>query len=108
MKRFFARAAGYLDLVFISDPIQHACPGMDLAELKQEFGERVIFHGGVDNQAILPRGTVEEVRAEVKECLRALSAGREGFMCCSCHNVQPGTPIDNVLAMVETVRQSDG
>ena len=169
MKRFLARAAGHLDLVFISDdlggqqsllmsprmwarhleprlkrwcdlvhahglrvfyhtdgavrpllkrildcgvdvlnPIQHACPGMDMAELKQEFGERVIFHGGVDNQGVLPRGTVEEVRAEVRDCLRTLGAGRAGFICCSCHNVQPGTPLENILAMVETVQQSDG
>jgi len=168
MKRFLARVAGHLELVFISDdlggqrsllmsprmwarhleprlkrwcdlvhghglgvfyhtdgavrpllkkildcgvdvlnPIQHACPGMDLAELKQEFGERVIFHGGVDNQGVLPRGTVEEVRAEVRDCLRTLGAGREGFICCSCHNVQPGTPIENILAMVETVQQFD-
>ncbi len=166
MKRFFARAAGHLDLVFISDdiagqesllmsphiwrkhleprlkrwcdlihahglrtfyhtdgaaralikpivdcgvdvlnPIQHACPGMDMAGLKREFGSRIIFHGGVDNQSILPRGTVEQVRAEVKDCLRTLGAGREGFICCSCHNVQPGTPLENIIAMVETARQ---
>jgi uroporphyrinogen decarboxylase len=168
MKRFFARAAHYLNLVFISDdiagqqsllmspgmwashlqprlkrwcdlihahglkvfyhtdgaalpllkpildcgvdvlnPIQHACPGMDMAELKQKFGHRVIFHGGVDNQSVLPRATVEQVRAEVKNCLRTLGAGRAGYICCSCHNVQAGTPIQNVLAMVETVLQSE-
>ena len=81
---------------------------MDMAELKQEFGGRVIFHGGVDNQAVLPRGTVDQVRAEVRDCLRILGAGREGFICCSCHNVQAGTPIENILAMVETVQQYDG
>jgi uroporphyrinogen decarboxylase len=92
--------------VDVLNPIQHACPGMDLAELKKEFGSRVIFHGGVDNQSILPRGTAEQVRAEVKECLRTLGAGGEGFICCSCHNVQAGTPLENILAMVETVHQS--
>ena len=167
MEKFFARAKGHLDLVFISDdiagqksllmsprmwqthlqarlkrwcdlihahglrvfyhtdgaaralikpildcgvdvlnPIQHACPGMDMAEIKKEFGHRVIFHGGVDNQSILPRGTVDQVRAEVKDCLRTLGAGREGFICASCHNVQPGTPLENIFAMVETVHQS--
>jgi uroporphyrinogen decarboxylase len=169
MKRFFARAKGHLDLVFISDdiagqksllmsprmwkahleprlkrwcelihahglrvfyhtdgaarpliapildcgvdvlnPIQHACPGMEMAELKKEFGSRVIFHGGVDNQSVLPRGTADEVRAEVRNCLATLGAGREGFICSSCHNVQSGTPVENILAMVETVRQSRG
>ncbi len=93
--------------VDVLNPIQHACPGMDLAELKQEFGSRVIFHGGVDNQSILSLGTVEQVRAEVKNCLRTLGAGREGFICCSCHNVQAGTPLENIFAMVETVQQSN-
>jgi len=92
--------------VDVLNPIQHACPGMDMASLKQEFGSRVIFHGGVDNQAILPRGTVKQVCAEVTDCLRTLGAGGEGYICCSCHNVQPGTPLENILAMVKTVRES--
>lgn len=94
--------------VDVLNPIQHACPGMELLELKREFGEHVIFHGGVDNQAVLPTGTPEEVRAETRECLRTLGAGGRGFICCSCHNVQAGTPIENILAMVDTVHQSGG
>jgi uroporphyrinogen decarboxylase len=93
--------------VDVLNPIQHVCPGMELAELKKEFGSRVIFHGGVDNQSILPRGTVAQVQAEVQHCLRTLGAGGEGFICCSCHNVQAGTPIENILAMVETAQQSN-
>lgn len=92
--------------VDVLNPIQHACPGMDMAELKQAFGHRVIFHGGVDNQSVLPRGTVAAVRAETRRCLATLGAGREGFICCSCHNVQPGTPLENILAMVATVQES--
>jgi uroporphyrinogen decarboxylase len=92
--------------VDVLNPIQHACPGMALAELKREFGPHVIFHGGVDNQTILPRGTPDAVRREVRECLNTLGAGNEGFICCSCHNLQAGTPLENILAMVETVRDS--
>jgi uroporphyrinogen decarboxylase len=92
--------------VDVLNPIQHACPGMDMTELKRAFGHRVVFHGGVDNQTVLPRGTADEVRAEVKECLRTLGAGREGYICCSCHNVQAGTPLENIFAMVETVLES--
>jgi uroporphyrinogen decarboxylase len=80
---------------------------MDMAELKQEFGRRVIFHGGVDNQSILPRATADQVRAEVKNCLRTLGAGGAGYICCSCHNIQAGTPLQNIFAMVETVLESD-
>ena len=92
--------------VDVLNPIQHACPGMDPAELKREFGSRVVFHGGVDNQTVLPRGTPDQVRAEVRELLHTLGAGREGFICCSCHNVQAGTPLENIFAMIETVQQS--
>ena len=42
--------------VDVLNPIQHACPGMEMSSLKKEFGDRVIFHGGVDN-----RGTVFEI-----------------------------------------------
>ena len=42
----------------------------------------------------------------LKDCLRTLGAGRQGFICASCHNVQPGTPLENILAMVETVHES--
>lgn len=88
----------------VLNPIQHACPGMDLAELKAELGGRVIFHGGVDNQNVLPFGSPEAVRAETRECLRTLGADGQGYICCSCHNVQAGTPLNNILAMVETVQ----
>jgi uroporphyrinogen decarboxylase len=91
--------------VDVLNPIQHACPGMEMAELKRDFGDRVIFHGGVDNQFALPRGTAEDVRSEVRDCLRTLGAGREGFICSSCHNVQAGTPLENILAMIETVQR---
>ena len=90
--------------VDVLNPIQHACPGMNTEELKREFGHRVIFHGGVDNQFALPRGTPDDVRREVRYCLETLGAGRAGYICCSCHNVQAGTPLENVLAMIETVQ----
>lgn len=92
--------------VDVLNPIQHTCPGMDMEELKHEFGDRVIFHGGVDNQFALSRGTPEDVRRETRHCLDALGAGKKGYICCSCHNVQPGTPLENILAMIETVQRA--
>jgi uroporphyrinogen decarboxylase len=90
--------------VDVLNPIQHACPGMNLAELKAEFGDRVIFHGGVDNQSVLPFGTPEIVRAETRDCLATLGAGGQGYICCSCHNVQAGTPLENIFAMVQAIQ----
>jgi uroporphyrinogen decarboxylase len=86
----------------VLNPIQHVCPGMDRAALRNDFGDRVIFHGGVDNQKVLPFGTAAEVATETRTCLETLGRGG-GFICCSCHNVQAGTPVSNILAMIETV-----
>ena len=91
----------------ILNPIQHICPGMERAALKRNFGDRVVFHGGVENQHVLPFGTVDEVRHEVETCLQTLGAGG-GYIPCSCHNIQAGSPVENVIAMIETVQNWKG
>ena len=73
--------------VDVLNPIQHVCPGMDCKELKAKYGDKLIFHGGVENQKILPFGTVEEVVAETKHCLDELGSG--GYLPCSCHLRRP-------------------
>lgn len=88
--------------VDILNPIQHVCPGMDRERLKDNFGEQLIFHGGVENQRILPMGSVEEVRQEVRACLQTLGKNG-GYIPCSCHNIQAGTPVKNMLALIDTV-----
>ncbi len=87
----------------ILNPIQHVCPGMERENLKKQFGKDLIFHGGVENQKTLPMGTAEEVIRETQTCLDTL--GKDGgYICCSCHNAQAGTPVENILAMIETVK----
>ncbi|MFA4944524.1 MAG: uroporphyrinogen decarboxylase family protein [Lentisphaeria bacterium] len=87
--------------VDILNPIQHVCPGMEMASLKRDFGHQLCFHGGVDNQHVLPHGSVAEVRREVRDCLATLGAGG-GYILAPCHNLQPITPIANIVAMYET------
>ena len=93
--------------VQILNPIQWRCPGMEREALKRDFGERLIFHGGVDNQRVLPFGNVEDVRAEVIKCFETLGLGG-GYICAPCHNIQPNTPVENTLAMYETIREISG
>ena len=57
----------------ILNPVRWTCPGMDMSELETEFGERICFHGAVQNQHVLPFDTEEEVRAEVRHCIDALA-----------------------------------
>jgi uroporphyrinogen decarboxylase len=90
----------------VLNPIQHVCAGMDTAGLKDCFGDRLVFHGAIDTQRVLPFGTPDDVRAEVGHCISTLGRDGEGFICCSCHNIQPGTPVDNVIAMVEAVKNT--
>ncbi len=89
--------------VYILNPIQHICAGMERTALKRDFGDRLVFHGGVENQHVLPFGSVEDVRGELTRCLELLGAGG-GYIPCSCHNIQAGTPVANVLALIETVQ----
>ena len=89
----------------VLNPVQCSAACMAPQELKQEFGDRVTFWGGgVDTQKTLPFGTVEDVRNEVRSRVRIFGKGG-GFVFNSIHNVQAGVPIENVLAMYETVRE---
>jgi uroporphyrinogen decarboxylase len=82
----------------ILNPIQWRCKDMDRAEIKKEFGDKVILHGAMDNQYTLPFGTIQEVKEEVKENLEILGSGG-GYILAPCHNIQPITPVKNILAM---------
>ena len=85
----------------ILNPIQWKCPGMDREELKREFGGKLCFHGGVENQEILPFGTEEDVRAEVRRNIDLLASDGTGYILCSCHCIQPVTPVGNIIAMYD-------
>jgi uroporphyrinogen decarboxylase len=83
------------------NPIQWRCKGMDRCELKRDFGERLVFHGAMDNQQTLPFGTVEDVRREVCENLEILGKGG-GYILAPCHNIQVVSPPENIVTMYET------
>jgi uroporphyrinogen decarboxylase len=85
----------------ILNPIQWTCPGMDMESLKAEFGRKICFHGAVENQRILPFGTPDEVRAEVRHCLDALASDGTGYILAPCHNLQVNTPVENIIALYD-------
>jgi uroporphyrinogen decarboxylase len=86
--------------VTILDPVQPSARGMDFATLKRKFGDRLTFHGGIDVQQVLPFATPEEVRAEVRRAMTILGEGG-GYILAPTHNIQPDTPLENILAMYE-------
>ena len=85
----------------ILNPIQWRCPGMEREALKRDFGDALVFHGGVDNQHTLPFGSVEEVRREVLDNLRILGENG-GYILAPCHNIQAVSPPENVVALYRT------
>ncbi|MFQ6067041.1 MAG: uroporphyrinogen decarboxylase family protein [bacterium] len=88
----------------ILNPVQCSASHMDPSGLKGEFGDRISFWGGgVDTQHTLPFGTPDEVRREVSKRIRIFGPGG-GFVFNAIHNIQARTPVENVLAMFETVR----
>lgn len=95
----------FIDVGFdILNPVQCSAAGMAPDGLKADFGERLVFWGGgVDTQRTLPFGTPAEVRAEVTGRLRAFAPGG-GFVFNTIHNVQARTPVANIVAMVDAVR----
>ncbi len=88
----------------ILEPIQPKATGMDLEELKQRFGNRLTFHGGIDEQELLPRGTSSMVREEVNRIIQIFNKDG-GYIVCPAHAIQPDTPIENIIALYETANE---
>ena len=90
----------------ILNPVQCSATDMDASELKNEFGDRLVFWGGgVDTQKTLPFGKPEEVYAEVSERIRIFNKDG-GYVFDTIHNIQQGTPIENMLALLDALKDS--
>lgn len=82
----------------ILENVQTTSTGMDPAELKREFGKHLTFYGGMDTQVILPLGSVEDVRREVRHLIDTL--GKDGrYIFTTSHYLMDDVPIENALAM---------
>lgn len=89
--------------VELLNPVQVSAGDMgDTARLKREFGNRLSFCGGIDTQHVLPCGTPDEVRAEVRRRIKDLAPGG-GYVAASVHCIQPDVPPENIVAMCDEV-----
>ena len=87
--------------VDILSPVQVTAAEMDTALLKRDFGKDICFWGGgCDSQEILPFGTPEQVREEVRRRVGDLAPGG-GFVFAPIHHIAAGVPPENVAAMYE-------
>lgn len=97
---------GFIEAGFdILNPIQISAKAMDIQVLKQEFGKELVFWGGgIDTQRILPIATPDEIRTHVLHQCEIL--GKDGgFVFNAVHNIQANVPIENVVAMIETLKE---
>jgi uroporphyrinogen decarboxylase len=88
----------------VLNPLQPRAAGMDLRKIKAEFGDRIAFHGGIDLQYTMSRGSPQEVRQEVADRIRVLAAGG-GYICTTAHYLQADAPLENILALYTAPRQ---
>ena len=90
--------------VDILNPLQLGAKNMDPVKLKQEYGDKLCFHGGMDIQYILPYGTEREIRAEVNRLIDILGE-QGGYILAPSESIQPDASPQNILAMYDTAKR---
>jgi len=96
----------YPDLIEIGldmhESVQPEAYGMDSFKLKAEFGDKMGFWGTLGSQSIIPYGTPEEIEAHIKK-LKEVMNKDGGFILAPAKTLQPGTPVKNAVAIIDTL-----
>jgi uroporphyrinogen decarboxylase len=86
--------------------VQPSCHDMDLNTLKRNFGDKLVFNGCIDSHHVLIEGTPDSVREETRRVIGIMAPGG-GFIAGASHDsILEETPVENVLAMFETIRNA--
>jgi len=105
---------GYIEpvldgVVELGIKVFHPCQesaGMKPVEVKRKFFGKLALYGGLDVRTVLGRGlSREQLAAEIRRVMEALKPGG-GFIFCTSHMVQPGTPIDEVVFAYEVAKEA--
>jgi hypothetical protein len=92
----------------ILNPVQCSAAGMDPRRLKKMYGSRIVFWGGgVDTQSTFAFGTPGQVREQVFRRCEIFSPGG-GFIFNAVHNIQADTPVENIAAMINAIKEFNG
>ncbi len=88
----------------ILNPIQPEAMGMEPAFLKNEYGKDLVFFGGISVQQLLPHSSPGKIKEEVNRIAEIL--GKDGgYIIAPAHNIQDDTPVENILAFFEAVKE---
>ena len=88
--------------VDVINPVQPEC--MDIYELKDKYGDKLTFWGGISTQQTLPKGTPEDVRAETIHVTEAMSRNG-GYLIAAAQGIQADVPFENLCALVDTANE---
>jgi uroporphyrinogen decarboxylase len=109
-KRVFTHSCGKVEEIFpdlieigldVFNPFQPEV--MDVYAMKQAYGDRLSFCGGISTQRLLPFGTVQEVRAEVADLCRRIGEGG-GYIAAPAHSLPADSRPENILAMLDVLQ----
>ena len=81
------------------NPVQPEC--MDIYELKDKYGDKITFWGGISTQKTLPYGTPDEVAAETR-AVAAYLGKNGGFITAPAQEIQADVPFENLCALIDT------
>lgn len=87
----------------VLNPLQPRAAGMDMDWIKTTYGSRIAFHGGIDLQKTLPKGSQQDVYNEVRQRCNILGKNG-GYICTSAHYIQDDVPVKNILTLYSTPR----
>ncbi|MEG2575752.1 MAG: uroporphyrinogen decarboxylase family protein, partial [Christensenella sp.] len=88
--------------VNILNPCQPECN--DLSALKKQYGDKISFWGAIGTQHILPFGTRDEIRAEVKKLIHTVGEGG-GLLLGPTHYIEPEVPWENIVTLYEAIEE---
>jgi uroporphyrinogen decarboxylase len=91
--------------VDVYNPVQPNVPGSDPLELKEKYGKRICFFGGIDQQELLPSGDLEKIRSEIKNRINILGKDR-GYLLAPAHIIQPDVSPGTIEFMIRAAKES--
>ncbi|MDY0099841.1 MAG: uroporphyrinogen decarboxylase family protein [Bacteroidales bacterium] len=90
--------------VDVYNPVQPNVSGSDPEELKERYGERISFFGGIDQQILLPSGNLEKIRSEIERITGILGRDR-GYLLAPAHIVQTDVSEETILEMIKAATE---
>ncbi len=92
----------------ILNPVQPRAKGMEHGYLKENYGQKICFHGGFDIQETMPKGTLMEIQREVNRLHNTLAKDKTGYIFAFAHNLLADTPPENIINVFQKLDQISG